>query len=73
MTPAWPTARLFEHHDDAYRRWRDDGVTSATLVHVDAHPDMAPCAEPAHAVTSYSSKTPSFSRERNTVTIKAVW
>lgn len=48
MSPDWPAARLFEHHDDAYRLWRDAGVRGATLVHVDAHPDMSPCAEPAH-------------------------
>ena len=32
---------LFENHDEAYHIWRRAGLTSKTLVHLDAHHDMA--------------------------------
>jgi hypothetical protein len=31
---------LMEHHDQAYRVWRDAGVKNSVLVHIDAHHDM---------------------------------
>jgi Flp pilus assembly protein TadD len=32
---------LFEHHDEAYHVWRRAGLAGKTLVHIDAHHDMA--------------------------------
>lgn len=32
---------VFENHDEAYHIWRRAGLTGKTLVHLDAHHDMA--------------------------------
>lgn len=36
-----PSLHVFENHDEAYHIWRRAGLTGKTLVHLDAHHDMA--------------------------------
>ena len=38
---AAPKVFRFENHDDTYRIWRSEGVSSRIVVHVDAHHDMS--------------------------------
>jgi tetratricopeptide (TPR) repeat protein len=40
---------VFDCHDESYFEWRDAGLRSCTLVHVDAHHDMEP-ASPSGAI-----------------------
>ena len=43
-----PAVHVFEHHDEAYHVWRAAGVRDATVVHVDAHHDLAWLDDPEH-------------------------
>ena len=48
MTAPMTPVHLFENHDEAYHIWRAAGIRGASIVHVDAHHDLAWLDDPLH-------------------------